>query len=213
MPGRCIVLASRRLPAPNSAVMASWLSFPPPLPLTLPAVVLVFNAGFVGITATVILSRDKQREIQRVSDLAKHDVKELARSARNHIGPDKTPEDRRIFEHELDFAGSNPRVRWVMLGDENGRILFSSPPAWTGAFVWDACPREGGELFRRALAVGGTHEQFYADGLVQAAHAESMDGGLQKRVVMVERDLTASLNELGRFAVSDVVTLCMPPTG
>ena len=193
--------------------MSSWLSFPPPLPLAIPVVVLLFNAGFVGITATVILSRDKQREIQRVGDLAKHDAKELSRSAREHLGPGKTPEDERILRHELDFAGSNPRVRWVLLGDAAGGIQFCSLPGWVGKDVDQVCPEAAAELFRQALAAGGTHERFHSDGLVLAAHAENMGGSPHRTVVMVERDLSASLDALERFAFSDVITamlLMMP---
>ncbi len=103
----------------------AWLKFPPPLSITIPALVLVIC--FVGILVNAaILARYNESDAElRAQQVAADQARRLAKIEEKGV-PDG------VLASEAVYLASSPAILWMGVCDADGAILTSTKPEWQG---------------------------------------------------------------------------------
>jgi PAS domain S-box-containing protein len=186
--------------------MRNWLRLPPPLRLTIPALVLAFNLFFVIVTAWTIIRRDQTREVERVQTQAARQANRLAETASIYLSGGGAVEARPdFFQHELSFLGTNTAVRVGMLVGSDKRVLQSADVKEVGRPLDQLVPAAAHAAVERVFAGGGPEQVVVGREAVVAIHAlDTPPAGHKRAVIVLQRELKETLSLLNKKAVADV---------
>lgn len=187
--------------------MRNWLRLPPPLRLAIPALVLIFNLCFLAVTATIIIKRDRAREVERVRTHATQQVSRLAAAAAEHLSNGRAESQKEFFQHELTFAGTDADVLVAVLVAADLKVLYSDKPGQEGHSLKTVLPKAAIPTVESVLA-GRKPEQVVLDhtSVVAAYPLSSSIPGSAGSAIVLERDLKKGMAALRENAYSDTIS-------
>lgn len=99
----------------------NWLRHPPPLRVSIPLLVLVFNLCFLCVTAYLIHLREQDRETTRALINTKNLASRLAAMTHKHGDLKSMPS-----QEEVDFVSKDYWVLWSAICDREGIVTYST---------------------------------------------------------------------------------------
>lgn len=179
----------------------NWLRHPPPLRVSIPLLVLVFNLCFLCVAAYLIYLRDQERETVRALNNTKILASRLASIAHRYDLPKGIPPNA-----ENDFASKDYWVQWSAICSPNGTVIYSTKSELIGKPLHSfAHPRVETSL---ATAFHDNSAQSFTldtNSTVALHPAPLTEAGTVPWVAVVERKLTGLLKLQRDNAISDTL--------
>lgn len=179
----------------------NWLRHPPPLRVSIPLLVLVFNLCFLCITTYLIFLREQDREIVRAITNTKSLASRLATISQKHSDSHNLPS-----REEIDLVSKDYWVRWSAICDQDGTVLYSTRSEWIGQSLRSFAPAKLMEEFTAAVKYN-TPRSFSIDRGSTGAVVPGPrgTGGSAPRVAVLERDLQGPLKIEHTKVLSDAL--------
>lgn len=179
----------------------NWLRHPPPLRLSIPLLVLVFNLCFLCVTSYLIYLRETERETERAQNNTRILASRLATIIRKHGDLKNTPS-----QEDVDFVSKDYWVRWTAICNPEGIVTYSTNPELIGqplhAFASVKITEQLKTVFRTRTpqAFSLNRDSTIAIQPPQVAKDEPIPW-----VAIVERNLTGPLAVRRTNAISDTL--------
>lgn len=174
--------------------MKPWLRFPPPLHVLVLIFVLACSAISV-IFKTQVLDRSKiERLIERETNTTESQAERIAALL---SGSNASRE--RAATNLMSIMQTYPRLRWAVVCDPQGKILYSTRPRWVGALLSETAPPQATVLTTMVKDSREPAHLVEGHDSVTAIHAVpgTPDAPLQY-LALVQRDLSRTIAQRQR---------------
>lgn len=174
---------------------------PPPLRVSIPLLVLVFNLCFLCVTAYLLHLREQDREVSRALNTTKGMASRLAAMALKHAEREDIP-----FQEDIDFISKDNWVLWTAVCNSDGIITYSTQPGRIGQPISSVAPAKVSQEVGIALK-DNTPKVFTLDleSTVAIHPTPITKDGAARRVAIVQRDLTRALTRERANSISDTL--------
>lgn len=159
-----------------------------PLPLrhAIPLIVLVFGLFWTGVSTWLHLHHELEDAQDRVRSRASGAASRLALAA--GLQPSQ------LQQLNIDMANGFEGMHWGVVADENGNLIYSTNPDWTGQSSDAVLPDGATALAKEALVDGNPRHGNGGNTHVWAVHPVPVENATGSyRLAIVEHDLTGPL--------------------
>lgn len=174
---------------------------PPPLRVSIPLLVLIFNLCFLCVTAYLLHLREQDREVARALNTTKSLAFRLATMALKHADREDIP-----FQEDIDFISKDSWVLWTAVCNGDGIITYSIQRDQIGLPLSSIAPAMVSE--KVSMALKDNSPKLFALDLDStfAIHPTPITkDAAPRRVAIVQRDLTRALARVRANSVSDTL--------
>ncbi len=179
----------------------NWLSYPAPLRVSIPLLVLVFNLCFLCVTSYLLHLREQDREIARALYSTRNMAVNLAAADMQ-----STVEKVSAIQNKIDLLTKDNWVLWVAVCSAEGKITFSTKPDQIGQPIKSVSPDRVAEVVSSALK-DKSPKSFALDHISTFAIQPALvtSEGQARWFAIVERDLQKPLNLAIANTLSDTL--------
>ncbi|CAN5779811.1 hypothetical protein BH11VER1_BH11VER1_22570 [soil metagenome] len=179
----------------------NWLRHPPPLRVSIPLLVLVFNLCFLCVTAYLIHLRDQERETDRALSNTRLLASRLATVVHRYDQSQGAPS-----KEESDIASKDYWVQWSVICTADGIVTYSSKSELIGKPLTSFAHAKVADSLATAFQSKNAQSFILNQDSTVALHpGPAAVGGAIPWVAIVERKLTGVLKVETDNTISDTL--------
>jgi PAS domain S-box-containing protein len=186
------------------------MKFPPPIRFIVPAILVLFLSGFLGLRYQLLQEGEAEIARKEVTDVAVHHAARLA----GLIKATKKGAETEHLNRELSYHDEDPESKFAIQVDANAQIITASHRIWEGRSLNSTPAKDAQSILDLVFKLGTPQTLTLSDqDVVMAAYPISdSENGHPQTVAVVARDLSNHLGEarnnaLHHFASTALVLL------
>ncbi len=183
------------------------MKFPPPIRFIVPAILVLFLIGFLGLRYQLLLEGEASIARKEVTDLAAHQAARLA----GLIKASKKDAEMEHLSHELSFHDEDPELKYAVEVDANTQIVTASHRIWEGRSLNSTPAKDAQSILDQVLKLRTPQTLILSDrDVVMAAYPISEEeNGHPHSITIVARDLSNHLGEARNSAYQHLASTAL----